>query len=194
MLLTNAFEVDQPVDKVWTFFNDIPQVAACLPGAELTEDRGDDSYGGRVAVRMGPVKLQFNGTAKIVERDEAARRVVVDAAGADEKGRGQASVLVTATLASIAGGTKVDLQQDLQLSGAAAQYGRGMISDVTTVLMGQFASNMQQRIEAVERGESPDQLGPARAASGFSIGLRAMRLALARVFRRFFLPYQPTQS
>ncbi len=194
MLLTNAFEVDQPVDKVWSFFNDIPQVAACLPGAELTEDRGDDSYEGRVAVRMGPVKLQFNGTAKIVERDEAARRVVVDAAGADEKGRGQASVLVTATLGSTARGTKVDLQQDLQLSGAAAQYGRGMISDVTTVLMGQFASNMQQRIEAVERGVSPDQLGPAKAAGGFSIGMRAMRLALARVFRRFFLPYQPTQS
>ena len=194
MLLSNAFEVDQPVDKVWNFFNDIPQVAACLPGAELTEDRGDDTYGGGVAVRMGPVKLQFNGTARIIERDEAARRVVVDAAGADEKGRGQASVLVTATLGSTARGTKVDLQQDLQLSGAAAQYGRGMISDVTTVLMGQFASNMQQRIEAIERGESPDQLGPAKAASGFSIGLRAMRLALARVFRRFFLPYQPTQS
>src|SRR4051812_28911397 len=135
MLLTNSFEVAQPIDKAWTFFNDIPQVAACLPGAELTADHGDDSYDGRVAIRMGPVKLAFGGKAKIVERDEAARRVVVDAAGADEKGRGQASVLITAQLASTARGTKVDLQQDLQLSGAAAQYGRGMISDVTTVLM-----------------------------------------------------------
>jgi len=194
MLLTNAFEVDQPVDKVWSFFNDIPQVAACLPGAELTEDRGDDSYAGRVAVRMGPVKLQFNGTAKIVERDEAARRVVVDAAGADEKGRGQASVLVTATLGSTARGTKVDLQQDLQLSGAAAQYGRGMISDVTAVLMGQFATNMQNRIEAQERGEDPDTVTTGASVSGFAIGARALRMALTRVFRRFFLPYQPNQS
>ena len=191
MLLTNAFEVDQPVEKVWSFFNDIPQVASCLPGAELTGDRGDDTYDGKVAIRMGPVKLQFGGTARIVERDEAARRVVVDAAGADEKGRGQASVLVTATLGSTARGTKVDLHQDLQLSGAAAQYGRGMINDVSTVLMGQFASNMQRRIEAAERGEA---VGSAKAASGFAIGWHAMRLALARVFRRFFLPYQPTQS
>lgn len=194
MLLTNAFEVDQPVDRVWEFFNDVPQVARCLPGAELTDDLGDDTYLGRVAVRMGPVKLQFNGKAKIVERDEAGRRVVVDAAGADEKGRGQASVLVTAILAQAGRGTKVDLQQDLQLSGAAAQYGRGMIADVTTVLMGQFATNMQHRIEAVQRGESPDQVESARAASGFAIGLHAMRLALARVFRRFFMPYQPRQS
>lgn len=193
MLLTNAFEVDQPVEKVWSFFNDIPQVASCLPGAELTGDRGDDTYDGKVAIRMGPVKLQFGGTARIVERDEAARRVVVDAAGADEKGRGQASVLVTATLGSTARGTKVDLRQDLQLSGAAAQYGRGMINDVSTVLMGQFASNMQRRIEAAERGEAVG-LESAKAASGFAIGWHAMRLALARVFRRFFLPYQPTQS
>ncbi|HEY7043514.1 MAG TPA: SRPBCC family protein [Nocardioidaceae bacterium] len=194
MLLTNAFEVDQPVDKVWEFFNDIPQVAACLPGAELTEDLGDGTYAGRVAVRMGPVRLSFNGTADIVERDEAAKRIVVDAAGADEKGRGQASVLVTAALAAKGRGTKVDLQQDLQLSGAAAQYGRGMISDVTTVLMGQFANNMQHRIAAVDAGETPQQASAPAAASGFSIGWQAMRLALARVFRRFFLPYQPRQS
>ena len=73
MLIKNAFDVGQPVDKVWQFFDDIPQVAACLPGAELTEDLGDDKYAGRVAVRMGPVKLQFAGTAEIIERDEAAQ-------------------------------------------------------------------------------------------------------------------------
>ena len=77
MLIKNEFEVAQPVEKVWQFFDDIPQVAACLPGAELTEDLGDDKYKGRVAVRMGPVRLQFAGTAEITERDEAAKRVVV---------------------------------------------------------------------------------------------------------------------
>ena len=100
MLIKNDFEVAQPVEKVWQFFDDIPQVAACLPGAELTEDLGDDKYSGRVAVRMGPVRLQFAGTADITERDEAAKRVVVHAAGAEEKGRGQASMVVTATLAA----------------------------------------------------------------------------------------------
>ena len=99
MLIKNDFEVAEPVEKVWEFFEDIPQVAACLPGAELTEDLGDDKYKGRVAVRMGPVRLQFAGTAEITERDEAAKRVVVHAAGAEERGRGQASMVVTATLA-----------------------------------------------------------------------------------------------
>ena len=97
VLITSDFEVAQPVDKVWQFFDDIPQVAACLPGAELTEDLGDDKYDGKVAIRMGPVKLQFAGTAEITERDDAAKRIVVDAAGADEKGRGQAAMVVTAT-------------------------------------------------------------------------------------------------
>lgn len=194
MLIKNDFEVAEPVDKVWQFFDDIPQVAACLPGAELTEDLGDDRYRGRVAVRMGPVKLQFAGTAEIKERDDAAKRIVVDAAGADERGRGQAAMLVTAQLASTPRGTKVEVAQDLQLAGAAAQYGRGMISDVTTVLMRDFASNMQSRITAAERGLSSDPVAAARPAGGFTIALRAAWMALKRVGRRFFLPYQPNPS
>jgi carbon monoxide dehydrogenase subunit G len=192
MLIKNSFEVRQPLEKVWTFFEDIPQVAACLPGAELTDDLGNDTYRGRVGIRMGPVKLSFTGTAHINERDNAAHRIVVEANGADERGRGQASMAVTAALASVANGTRVDVAQDLQLSGAAAQYGRGMISDVSSVLMNDFATNLQNRIAAAERGESPEAVAAAtRPASGFAIALRATRMALTRVFRRFFLPYQP---
>ena len=194
MLINSDFEVAQPLEKVWKFFDDIPQVAACLPGAQLTESVGDDKYLGKVAIRMGPVKLAFAGKADIVERDEANHKVVVDAAGADERGRGQASMLVTAALTSTARGTKVAVRQDLQLSGAAAQYGRGMISDVTSVLMRDFATNMQNRIEAVEKGLSPDQIAGAAPASGLAIGLRAMRMALTRVLRRFFAPYQPARA
>ena len=193
MLIKNEFEVAEPVERVWRFFDDIPQVAACLPGAELTEDLGGDKYKGKVAVRMGPVRLQFAGTADITERDEAAKRVVVHASGADEKGRGQASMVVIATLAQAGRGTKVGVTQDLQLSGAAAQYGRGMIGDVTAVLMRDFSANMQDRIERLERGESAEQIAAAGTtpASGFILVMRAARMALSRVFRRFFLPYQP---
>jgi carbon monoxide dehydrogenase subunit G len=192
MLIRNDFEVAEPVDKVWQFFDNIPQVAACLPGAELTENLGDERYKGRVSVRMGPVRLQFAGTADIAERDEAAKRLVVNAAGAEEKGRGQASMVVTATLSRAGRGTRVDVTQDLQLSGAAAQYGRGMIADVTSVLMRDFSANMQDRIARVERGESAEQIAAASAspARGFTLGLRAARMALTRVFRRFFVPYQ----
>jgi carbon monoxide dehydrogenase subunit G len=185
MIIENEFEVAEPVGKVWEFFQDIPRVAACLPGTELTEDLGGDKYQGRVAVRMGPVRLRFTGTADITKRDETARRIVVHASGAEEKGRGQASMMLTATLARAGRGTRVDVTQDLQLAGAAAQYGRGMISDVTAVLMRDFSSNLAQRIG---RGESA---GPAATASagGFTIALRAAWLALTRVFRRFFVPY-----
>src|ERR1700731_5281321 len=154
MLIKNEFEVAEPVEKVWLFFENIPQVAACLPGAELTEDLGDEKYKGKVAVRMGPVRLQFAGTADITERDEAAKRIVVHAAGADEKGRGQAAMVVGAKLSQQGRGTKVAVTQDLQLSGAAAQYGRGMISDVSAILIRDFAASMQDRIERLDRGEA----------------------------------------
>ncbi len=194
MLITSDFEVAAPIDKVWQFFDDIPQVAACLPGTELTGELGDDKYQGQVAVRMGPVKLQFAGTAEITERDEAARRVVIHASGAEARGRGQASMTVMAKLERGGAGTKVGVAQDLQLSGAAAQYGRGMISDVTAVLMRDFAVNVAARIGAAERGESPAQAASATPAGGFSLGLRAALMALGRVFRRFFAPYQPNPS
>ena len=197
MLIKNEFEVAEPVEKVWQFFDNIPQVAACLPGAELTEDLGDEKYKGKVAVRMGPVKLQFAGTADITERDQAAKRVVVHASGADEKGRGQASMVVTATLVRAGRGTKVGVSQDLQLSGAAAQYGRGMIADVSAILIRDFSATMQDRIERLERGETAEQIAAAGAGgsvSGFAIAMRATRMALMRVFARFFLPYRPAAS
>jgi uncharacterized protein len=193
MLIKNEFEVTEPVDKVWQFFQNIPQVATCLPGTALTDDLGDDKYKGTVSVRMGPVRLQFAGTADIVSRDETAHRIVVNASGAEQKGRGQASMVVTATLARIGRGTRVDVSQDLQLAGAAAQYGRGMISDVTAVLMHEFSVNLQDRIARIDRGESLDTVSAA-PARGFTLALRATRMALTRVFRRFLLPYQAANS
>jgi carbon monoxide dehydrogenase subunit G len=195
MLISNEFEVGQPADRVWRFFDDIPQVAACLPGTELTSDLGDDQYEGQVAVRMGPVKLQFAGKAHITERDDTARRIVVDASGAEVRGRGQASMVVTARLTPAGrDATTVAVSQDLQLSGAAAQYGRGMISDVTAILMRDFSANLMRRIDAAERGISAGELAAASPASGLKLGLMALQLALSRVFRRFFLPYQANAS
>ena len=190
MLIRNDFEVAEPVEKVWAFFGDIPHVAACLPGAELTDSLGEDKYAGRVAVRMGPVRLQFAGTAEITERDEAAHRLVANAAGAEEKGRGQAAMVITATMQPAGRGTRVGVSQDLQLAGAAAQYGRGMISDVTAVLMRDFSANLATAIAAQERGEDPAAATARREASGLAIGLAAARMALMRVFRRFFVPYR----
>ncbi|MEV6896660.1 SRPBCC family protein [Amycolatopsis sp. NPDC051372] len=194
MLIRNQFEVAQPVDKVWRFFDDVPAVATCLPGAELTEDLGDERYRGRVGVRLGPVSLKFDGVAAITSRDEDARRLVVDASGAEARGRGQAAMVVTATLARADVGTRVDFEQDLQVSGAAAQYGRGMIADVSSVLMRQFALNVQEAIARAERGETAAARPAAAPARGFTIGLQATLMALRRVFRRFFAHYPSTPA
>src|ERR1700722_8595513 len=98
MLIKSDFEVAEPVEKVWKFFEDIPQVASCLPGAELTKDLGDDKYEGKVAIRMGPVRLQFTGTADTTERRGGAKPLGGHAGGGDGKGRGQAAMVVGATL------------------------------------------------------------------------------------------------
>ncbi|MDE0066707.1 MAG: SRPBCC family protein [Acidimicrobiaceae bacterium] len=191
MQITNEFEVDQPIGAVWEFFGDIPAVAECLPGADLTDELGEDHYGGTVAIGLGPVKLDFDGEVKILERSEADKTISVDASGADKKGRGQAAMLLDAGLRSVGAGTRVHVAMDLNISGAAAQYGRGLVSDVTSVLLDDFATNVQNRLIAVSQGRDPSQVQKVQTASGFAIALRAARVALTRVFRRFFRPYNP---
>lgn len=191
MKITDRIEVEQSPDQVWRFFGDVPQVAACLPGTNLTEQQSETRYAGEVVIRAGPVKMEFEGTAEIVNRDDAARQMQVQAAGADRKGRGQASMVLDASVAPSGRGTAIDIALDLTLSGAAAQYGRGMVTDVTTVLLGQFGENAQARLTAIAQGRDPDAVAVGKPASGLTFVLRAARLALARVFRRFFGPYEP---
>lgn len=192
MRITDEFEVDHPIDKVWEFFGDIPGVAKCLPGTELNEELGPDHYGGGVEIGLGPVKLSFDGSAKILERNDIDHTLKIDAAGADKKGRGQAQMMVGTALHKTPRGTKVDVSMDLNLSGAAAQYGRGLISDVTAVLLKDFATNAEARMDAIAAGRNPDDVtSVASSPNGFAIGIQAMKRALARVFRRFFLPYSP---
>ena len=191
MLIKSEFEVTESPDKVWEFFNNIPLVAACLPGADISEQVSEDQFTGTVVIGVGPVRLNFAGEANIRERDDANRRIVVDASGADVKGRGQAALALNAVISPSGAGSKVAVDQDLQLSGPAAQYGRGLVQDVTAVLLDEFAANMRMQLDALEKGITLDP-SAASKASGIAIGLRALRMALARVFRRFFLPYRAT--
>ena len=194
MLITDDFEVDHPIQRVWEFFEDIPGVARCLPGTQLNEEIGPDHYGGGVVISLGPVKLEFDGNAKILERNAENRTITIDAAGAEKKGRGQAQMMVDAGLAETAGGTRVSVTMDLNLSGAAAQYGRGLVGDVTAVLLKDFAGNAEARLDAIAEGRNPDDVQTTSSSpSGFAIGLAAAKLALTRVIRRFFAPYNPAR-
>jgi carbon monoxide dehydrogenase subunit G len=194
MLIDNEFEVAAPVDRVWAYLLDVPNLVPCLPGAELVGDDGDGTYQGKVTTRLGPVRLNFSGTAKIVETDEAAHRMGLEASGSEDRGKGTAEMTVTATLRAAGRGTRVHVAQDLTVSGAAAQFGRGMISDVTSVLMNSFAECLQHNIDNQGRGgATATAVRAAAPASGLAIGLRAAVLALKRVFARFFLPYDASR-
>ena len=195
MKITNSFEIDQPVDRVWEFFDDVPLVAACVPGANLTDKVGDDHYQGDVVISAGPVKLEFSGELKIKSRDEAKKTLVLDGVGADKKGRGNAATTLDVSLTPMGGAaTKVNIAMDLQISGAAAQYGRGLVQDVTGVLIDQTAGSMKVRMQALAQGQDPYAVGGPQAASGIAIGFTAFMRAVKRVFGRFFLPYQPAPS
>jgi len=194
MLITQTFDIDQPVDQVWKFFDDIPLVAACIPGADLRDQVGEDEYQGDVTISAGPVKLEFAGVVKITSRDDARKALVLDAAGADKKGRGAANALLNVTLQPLGGSTRVNLAMELAISGAAAQYGRGLVQDVTGVLINQTAGSMKMRMTAIAEGRDPMAVGAPKAASGLSIGLTAFARAAKRVFARFFLPYTPAPS
>jgi len=194
MKLNQSFDVPQPVDQVWDFLGNLPLVAACIPGADLTNQVGDDEYHGDVIISAGPVKLEFAGQVKIASKDDAKKVLVLDGAGADKKGRGNAETQLTIGLQPLGGNTRVNIGMDLQISGAAAQYGRGLVQDVTGVLVDQTAGSMKLRLAAIADGRDPMAIDAPKAASGIAIGITAFMRAAKRVFARFFLPYSPAPS
>lgn len=149
MRLEQSFTVPVPVTQAWGVLLDLERIAPCMPGATLTEFDGE-KFGGVVKVKLGPISLAYRGTGRIVERDEPGRRVVIAASGQDSRGAGGASARVTAVLhdADSGAATQVDVVADLDIAGRAAQFGRGMIGDVTNKLIKQFADCLAQTIAA----------------------------------------------
>ena len=172
MELQHRFTVPAGVEETWATFNDIEGVAGCFPGAMVTE-ADDESFKGTVKVKLGPIALVYNGTGTFVEKDEAAHRLVIDAKGKDKRGNGTAGAMVTATMTEAAGGaTDVEVSTDLNITGKAAQFGRGgVIKDVSDKLLGQFVACLEQRLTAEpEAGrstppESPPEEGLRPGAS-----------------------------
>ncbi|WP_433217559.1 SRPBCC family protein [Dactylosporangium sp. CS-047395] len=162
MLLENTFTVPVPVEQAWSVLLDIERIAPCMPGATLTSVVGDD-FTGTVKVKLGPVSLTFKGNGRIAERDEAGRRVVITASGADSRGGGTARATVTAALVAEGDGTRVNVSTDLDITGKAAQFGRGLIGDVSGRLIGQFADCLAGKLagDAEAPAEAPGGSGPA---------------------------------
>lgn len=153
MRISNTFNVPLPPDEAWIRLMDIPSIVPCMPGAELTAKVDDNTYKGKVSVKLGPVALSFNGVATFEKRDEAARTATVKAQGTDAKGRGGANAVVTFSLEPIPTGSKIDITTNVDLSGSIAQYGRGvgMIQNVANQLISQFAKSLEKQINAARQ-------------------------------------------
>jgi carbon monoxide dehydrogenase subunit G len=143
--IEDSFRVDVPVDEAWKVLLDLERIAPCLPGAQLTEVEGDE-YRGTVKVKVGPITAQYKGVARIEVADEAGRKVVLQAEGRDTRGQGTASATVTATLVPEGEATTVNIDTDLNITGKVAQFGRGVMADVSSKLLGQFAENLQRDV------------------------------------------------
>ena len=156
MDLTHRFTVPVPIDEAWAHFNDIGSVAECFPGASVTSAEGD-TFAGSVKVKLGPIALVYNGTGTFTEKDEATHRMVVDAKGKDKRGNGTAGAAVVMTMTESPGaGTSTDIEvvTDLAITGKPAQFGRGVMQDVSDKLLGQFVACLEQRFEGAGGAEA----------------------------------------
>jgi carbon monoxide dehydrogenase subunit G len=159
MQLENVFTVPVPIDEAWQLLLDPELVATCLPGATLESVDGDEMRG-RVKVKLGPMSMLFRGSARFVERHEANHSVLMQASGKDAGGAGGVKAEMRMSLAEVPEGTECTVQTDLAVSGKAAQFGRGVMADVSSKLVAEFADRLARQVDAGSAGPS------AAASSG----------------------------
>ncbi len=183
MRLENSFEVPAPPERAWALLNDVPRVVPCMPGAELNEVVGENAWKATMHVKLGPIALQFATDVTREEVDEAARRVVLSAKARELKGRGGAQATIESSLADANGGTRVSIVTDLTLQGAVAQYGRGVVADVTAQLTKRFAECIAAQL-GEPQPEAPAPPAGVKPVGGLRLGLAALWRSFLGLFRR----------
>ena len=182
MDLTNEFTVPVPVERAWEVLNDVELIAPCLPGAQLQEIEGDE-YRGIVKVKVGPITAQYKGAATFQEQDEANRKIVLKAEGRDTRGQGSASAIITATMTESGSGadvsTHVVVDSDVTIKGKVAQFGRGMIAEVSAKLLTQFVECLEGKLDTPDT-DTDDAEADTAAANGASTGDDATESAKAQ--------------
>jgi carbon monoxide dehydrogenase subunit G len=162
MELTHDFTVPAPLDETWATFMDLRGVGSCFPGAVVTAADAE-GFSGTVKVKLGPIALQYAGAGMFLERDDTAHRAVIEAKGKDKRGNGTAGAKVTVQLAPSGDGTRVDVTTDLSITGKPAQFGRGVMQDVSDKLLQQFVACIERRF-APEAGAPAAQPAATSAA------------------------------
>jgi uncharacterized protein len=159
--LEHRFTVPASIDVAWDALMDLESVGSCFPGATVTSVEGDE-FAGTCKIKLGPISMQYSGSGKFVERDESSHRAVIEAKGKDKRGNGTAAVTVTASLtAESEERTAVEVDTDLNITGKPAQFGRGVIQDVSDKLLGQFTECLESKIGAADDQGSAAESAPA---------------------------------
>src|SRR3954453_5895814 len=173
MEINDSFRVDLPVEETWRVLMDIERIAPCLPGAQLQEIAGEE-YRGVVKVKVGPITAQYKGAARFESRDDATHVAVLKGSGRDTRGQGNASAVITMALTADGPGTTVSVTTDLTVTGKVAQFGRGVMADVSAKLLAQFVANLERDVlagpavdlVAAAAEEQPAAASPASSAGG----------------------------
>jgi carbon monoxide dehydrogenase subunit G len=164
MELEHTFTVAVPVEQAWEVLLDLERIAPCMPGATLTSYQGDE-FAGPVRVKLGPVTMTFAGQGRFLERDPAQRRMVIEAAGKDRRGGGTARATIRSMLRGEGDSTVVQVYSDLVVTGRVAQFGRGMIGEVSTRLLDQFTDCLAGQLAAAPPGAEPATVAGAEPAT-----------------------------
>jgi uncharacterized protein len=180
--LENSFEVAAPPEQAWALLIDVPRIIPCMPGAKLDETVDEANWKATMAVKLGPISLSFKTDVKREEADEAARHAKLSAKAREARGRGNASATIESSLTPQDGGTRVDIVTDLQLTGAVAQYGRGLAQDVSSQLVTQFADCLRAQIAASPQEAAAAVEEQSRPVSGLRLGISALWRSVRRLF------------
>lgn len=181
MKISQEFVVQQPPRDVWTFFQDVPAVAQCLPGAELTEQNDDGSYEGKLSVKLGPMTAAFEGTA-VITPDEPNMSAKIEGKGVDKQGGSRGQVAVVYTITDDADGSKVDIDADVTLSGPAAQFGRtGLVNEMSKRLIGDFVGCLEGKLGAESAGEA-ESISASSDVNGIALFFSSLWSWIKRVF------------
>ncbi|MGK8557656.1 SRPBCC family protein [Nocardia gipuzkoensis] len=159
MKIVNEFTVHAPVEQAWEVLTDLEQVVGLMPGAQTAGWEGDD-FLGRLKVKVGPVTSEFTGKAKFVERDEHDHRAVIDGRGRDTRGAGNAAATITTQLREDGDNTRVIVDTDLKIVGKLAQFGSGMLQQVSEKMLGQFVASLEARLAAGDKAAAEPVAGP----------------------------------
>jgi len=184
MKITNEFEVARPVDTVWEFFENVPSVAQCLPGATLSQDKGEGVFAGSVSVKLGPMSATFEGEATVTP-DMDTRSATISGTGTDRKGGSRGKVSVVYSLTAVATGTRVLVDADVTLSGAAARFGRTkLIEEMSTRLIGDFVECLEKKLDATTTEEAA--MVVAGEVKGISLFFASLTSSVTGFFKRLF--------